>query len=233
MTDLAKRLVIGIVLFFLVAFTYTQMVKASKAQAEADRLAVVNAELDSIATHWLDSLSVIDTLLRTQLATNDSLAQRTGPIRWRTRWRTVIEPGRVDTLMVLDSVPIVDIDSVPFVIPVEVAQELQECRVLVETCDQFKQTADSTIKWQATHIDSLSAQIKILDKRFKVPGFDMFGFTLPLPSIDVGYGLMYSMRPCDNTVSISPSEFDAEISVDCDRLHHGPTIGLSWQIWSP
>lgn len=231
MTDLAKRLVIGIVLFFLVAFTYTQMVKASKAQAEADRLREVNVVLDSAATHWRDSAAMVDTLLITTLATNDSLSQRTGPIRWRTRWRTVIEPGRVDTI--IDSVPIVEIDSVPFLIPVAVAEELQACRILSADCETFRQVADSTIKYQATHIDTLTAQITALDRRFAIPGFDMFGFTLPLPSIDVGYGLMYSMRPCDNTVSISPSEFDAEISVDCDRLHHGPTIGLSWQIWSP
>ena len=111
MNDLAKRLIIGIVLFFLVAFTYTQMVKASKAQAEADRLALVNAELDSIATHWLDSIATIDTVLQTTLAVNDSLASRTGPIRWRTRTVRVIEPGRVDTLIMIDSFPVVEIDS--------------------------------------------------------------------------------------------------------------------------
>ena len=231
MNDLAKRLIIAIVLFFLVAFAYTQMVKASKAQAEADRLAAVNVVLDSTATHWRDSVSVVDTLLQTTLATNDSLSQRTGPIRWRTRWRTVIEPGRVDTI--IDSVPIVEIDSVPFLIPIAVAEELQACRVLAADCETFRQTADSVIKWQATHIDTLDAQIKMLDRRYEIPGLDMFGLTVPLPSIDIGYGIMYSQKSCSNSVSITPTEFAAEISVDCDRIHYGPTLAISWQIWSP
>lgn len=233
MNDLAKRLVIAIVLFFLVGFAYTQMVKASKAQAEADRLAAVNATIDSTANFWRDSVEVVGPLLVTSLATNDSLSQRTGPIRWRTRWRTVIEPGRIDTLLILDSVPIVEIDSVPYQIPVAVAEELQACRVLSADCETYREVSDSTIKWQATSIDSLNAQITALDKRFSVPELALFGIDLPLPSINFGYSIMYSMKGCSESVSISPSEFDAEISADCDRIHHGPSIGLSWQIWSP
>ena len=233
MNDLAKRLVIAIVLFFLVAFTYTQMVKASQAQAEADRLAIVNAELDSIATHWLDSIAAIDTVLQTTLAVNDSLASRTGPIRWRTRTIRVIEPGRVDTLIMIDSFPVVQIDSQTFEIPVQVAEELQACRVLAADCETFRQVSDSTIKWQATSIDSLTAQIAALDKRFSVPELALLGIDLPLPSINIGYSIMYSMKGCSESISISPNEFDASISRECDRIHHGPTIGLSWQIWSP
>ncbi len=233
MTDLAKRLIIAIVLFFLVAFGYTQMVKASKAQAEADRLAEVNAVLDSTATMWQDSTAVLDPLLALSIERGDSLARRTGPIRWRTRTVTVIEPGRTDTLFVTDSVPVVEIDSQLFEIPVQVAEELQACRLLAQDCETFREVADSTIKWQATSIDSLNAQVENLNRRFKVPQLAMFGLSLPLPGLTLGYGVMYSMNGCSESVIISPNEFDAILSRDCDRIHHGPTIGLSWKVWSP
>ena len=229
MNDLAKKLVIAVVLFFLVAFGFIKMRQLAAVEAENTRLAAVNATLDSTATIWQDRFAVADTVLQQQLATIDSLAQRTGPIRWRTRTITVIEPGTTDTIVVHDSIPI--IDGQP--IPIPVALELTECRVLVRTCDNFRHTADSTINWQAIHIDTLQAQITNLDKRFSIPQLALFGLSLPRPGVTIGYGVMYSLNGCSSEVSFDNDDVSGSISGNCDRIHHGPVLGLSWKVWSP
>ena len=229
MNDLAKRLVIAVILFFLVAFGFIKMQQLAAVEAENTRLTEVNAGLDSTASHWKDSTSVLGTALVATVERADSLAARTGPIRWRTRTITVIEPGTIDTVRITDSIPI--IDGQP--IPIPVALELTECRVLVRTCDEFKHTADSTINWQATHIDTLQAQITNLDKRFSVPQLALLGLSLPLPALTIGYGVMYSLNECSDEVSFSQDDISGSISGNCDRFHHGPVLGLTWQVWSP
>jgi len=230
MNDLAKRLVIAVVIFFLVAFGYLQLKKAAAMEAENVRLTAVNSAISDTVQVWRDRFAAADTVLQRQLATIDSMERRTGPIRWRTVRDTliVIEPGRIDTLIVTDSVAVIGADT----IPVAVAHELQECRLLSDTCAEFKHNADSVIKWQATHIDTLTAQIDNLDQ-FGVPSIDLLGLAVPLPSVTAGYGLMYSMNSCpDQTVQDSEG-YAVEVSGDCDRLHHGFLVGLTWTIWSP
>ena len=238
MNDLAKRLIVGVVLFFLVAFGYVKLKELAAVEAENRRLEAVNTAIQDTVDIWREQFVAIDTVLQRQLATIDSLSARTGPIRWRTVRDTiiVIEPGRIDTIItVQDSVPIVALpgDSAVHVIPVAVALELQECRLLTTTCAEFKTTADSTIKWQATHIDTLQAQVVNLGKVFDVPSFNMLGLALPLPSLTAGYGLMYSMNSCPDQLAQDSEGFAVEVSGDCDRLHHGFLLGLTWSVWSP
>jgi hypothetical protein len=169
------------------------------------------------------------------MATIDSLTARTGPIRWRTVRDTiiVIEPGHIDTLVVTDSVAVVEVDSAVHFIPTVVALELQECRLFKTTCAEYKHNADSLIRWQSTHIDTLVAQIDNLDKRFDIPNLAFLGLNLPLPELSAGYGIMYSMKGCGS----EETSFDGEILVvtkpQCDKIHHGFTLGLTWRLWSP
>lgn len=238
MNDLAKRLVVAVIIFFLVALTYVKIKEAAAADAENERLTLAAAAIADTVTIWRDRFHAADTVLQRQLVTIDSFASRTGPIRWRTVRDTivVIEPGTtvVDTVVVTDSIAVIEGDSAVHIIPTVVALELQECRLLTETCAEYKHTADSTIKWQATHIDTLTAQIDNLDRRVRVPELAIFGLDLPLPSVTAGYGVMYSMKTCDD----SGAEFvkdDVLVIVEnsCDKIHHGFTLGLTWNIWSP
>ena len=163
MSDLAKRVVVAIVIFFLVAFGFQQVLKNQLIAAENERLTEINEAIrDTLQTH-IDSLAVLDTVLVESLARAGDATVRTGPIRWRTR--TVRVGGRVDTLRIST----VRIDTVEIEIPAPVAEELIACRALTQDCESFRTATDSTLKWYRTATDSLQGQIDLLSKRFKVP----------------------------------------------------------------
>ena len=225
MSDLAKRLVIAVVLFFLVAFAINQILKNQAMAAENERLTEVNDAIrDTLQTH-IDSLAVLDTVLVGAIAHADSLSQRVGPIRWRTR--TIRLAGRVDTIQIAT----VDLDTITVEIPVAVAEELLACRILTQDCETFREVTDSTLRWYRTSTDSLQGQIDLLSKRFDVPHFGFFGLSLPLPNLSIGYGLLYSVgSDCSSSETIVEGDLEFQISTSCNNIHHGPVASLSWPI---
>ena len=235
MNELAKRVIVAVIIFFLVAFTYVNLKKLAAVESENIRLEAVNGAIGDTVAIWRDRFAAADTVLQRQLATIDSLSARTGPIRWRTVRDTiiVIEPGRIDTLIVEDSVAVIEVDSAVHFIPTVVALELQECRLFKTTCAEYKHNADSLIRWQAVRIDTLIAQVDNLDKRFDIPELAFLGLSLPLPQVTAGYGIMYSMNGCGSEETSFEDEILVVTKPQCDKLHHGIVLGLTWRLWSP
>ena len=224
MSDLAKRLVIAVVLFFLVAFAISQIIKNQAMAAENERLTEVNSAIrDTLQAH-IDSLVRLDSVLVGAIAHAESAATAVGPIRWRTR--TIRLAGRVDTIRVAT----VDLDTITVEIPAAVADEILACRILAQDCETFREAADSTLRWYRTSTDSLQGQIDLLSKRFDVPQLSMLGLSLPLPRINLGYGIMYSVGNCSDSETIVEGDLEFQITTSCNNIHHGPVASLSWPI---
>lgn len=224
MSDLAKRLVIAVVLFFLVAFAIFKMTQLAAMEAENERLTEVNSAIrDTLQTH-IDSLAVLDTVLVGAIARAESAATTVGPIRWRTR--TIRLAGRVDTI----EVATVNVDTVEVEIPASVARELLACRALRQDCEAFREATDSTLKWYRTSTDSLQGQIDLLSKRFDVPQLSMLGLSLPLPYVSIGYGVMYALGECSSSETVVEGDLEFQVSTSCNNINHGPVLSLSWPI---
>lgn len=224
MNDLAKRVVVAVVVFFLVAFSYVMFMRAQTFQAENEQFTEDNLALKDTAQVWRDSTAMLDTALAGAVQRGDSLAERTGQIRWHTR--TVRLDGRVDTLRIAT----VRIDTIEVEIPQVVADEILACRALTQDCDNFRQVADSTIKWYEAYSGGLMEQIDHLSKRFDVPHLGILGLNLPLPQISIGYGVMYGLGNCSDSQTFVDGDIELDISTTCNNIHHGPVLSASWPI---
>ena len=206
------------------AFAFNQVLKNQAIAAENERLTELNDAIKDTLQTKLDSLARLDTVLVGAIARAEGAATVVGPIRWRTR--TVRTAGRVDTVMVAT----VSVDTVIVEIPAAVAEELLACRVLAQDCETFREATDSTLKWYRTSTDSLQAQIDLLSKRFDVPHLGLLGLSLPLPRINLGYGVMYSVGECSSSETVVSGDLEFDISTSCNNIHHGPVASLSWPI---
>ena len=225
MNDLRIRIVIAVILFFLVGFGITQYLQKAAHAAENERLSDVNTAITDTLAVWRDSASVLDTALVLAVARADSAATRVGPIRWHTR--TIRLDGRVDTVRIAT----VEVDSIPIEIPAEVAEEIIQCRVLAENCEQFRETADSTFKWYDTSIDSLNAQIAHLEN--KPWSLDLGLIDISIPEFSFGYGIMKSMNGCQSSEDVQIDDYQVSVSHNCQEIHHGPVVSLSWSFGWP
>ncbi len=156
-------------------------------KAEAERMEEVNQVQKDSLVSLLDSLDFQVTVVGVLTFENDSLRERTGPIRWKTIFR---DTGSVR----IDSFPVIVIDSQEVPIPIVIAEELESCRALAPECEKLKVQVDSLLVFIPTVIDSLTYQITVLEEIVEGPKWNLGLFKLPKPKdmcgILAGYNLI-------------------------------------------
>ena len=225
MNDLRNQIIIAVILFFLIAFGVTQYFQKAAHAAENEVIKAENAAITDTLTVMRDSAAVLDTALVVALARADSNANRVGPVRWHTR--TVRLDGRVDTVLIAT----VEVDTLEIEIPAEVAEEIQQCRVLAKNCEEFREIADSTFKWYDTSIEGLNKQIAHLED--KPWSLNLGLIDISIPEFSFGYGVMKSMNGCQSSEDVQIDDYQVSVSHNCQEIHHGPVLSLSWDFGWP
>jgi len=175
------RAFIWLLSLFVAGAVYDYVVNR-ELRAENKRIGEVNEVLKDSLANTLDSLQFQVTVVGVLTFENDSLRERTGPIRWRTVFR---DTGSVR----VDSFPVVIIDSQEVRIPIVIAEELESCRALAPECEKLKVQVDSLLVFIPTVIDSLEHQIAVQDEIINGPKWNIIGLKIPRPRDHCGlYG---------------------------------------------
>lgn len=187
-------------------------------RAENERIAKVNAKLMDSLGKTLDSLEFQSSVVGVLVFENDSLRDRTGPIRWRT---VVRDTGTTR----VDSIPFVVIGDTTD-IPVAVGEELASCRMLSHECDKLRRMNDSLIAFVPTVIDSLEHQVDVLDQIANGKKWNLIGLRLPKPQFQCG---AYGGYRITGGSGVAVSNYDSDD--DDRRSTHVVSSGVSkWNI---
>ena len=198
------KLIIVILGLFAVAKVMWMVSEDRKKEARIAELDSINKiQQDSLVT-LVDTVVVLGGALEVALVVHDSLRAETGEIVYRTLTRTIRLAG--DTVVVVDTVlvPTVIIGADTIEIPVAVAQELEACRILATTCEEYKGQVDSLIAYVPTVIDSMQVLIDVMRPK----KINLLGLRIPMPKGSCGIYGGYRITGGDGSTEITTDQFD-------------------------